>query len=354
MGVATATPPHVVSQDKVIDFAKSLFGEGKHFSHLLPVYENASVETRYFSPPLDWFLESHPFTEVNDLYIKTAIELSEKVTTEVAKKSGIRTEDFDVVFFVSTTGLSTPSIDARLFNRIPMNPHIKRIPIWGLGCAGGASGMARAHDYLKAYPKHRALIITVELCSLAFQRNDLSTTNVISTAIFGDGAAACVVFGDEVPIPPEIKSDRAIPSTISSFSTIYPNTLEVMSWRVTTEGFIVQLSRDIPSIVTSKVKGNISEFLSGNELTQEQIAHFIFHPGGMKVLTAYAEGLGLSMERLQNSQNTLRNFGNMSSVTIFFVLKLFLEQTKNKSGEYGLMGALGPGFSSELVLLQWN
>jgi len=353
VGISTANPKNAVTQDRVIDFAKILFGEGRHFSHLLPVYENANVKTRYLSPEPEWFERSHPFTEVNDFYIRTALELSEKVCVDLERQCGIGTRDFDVVFFVSTTGLSTPSIDARLFNRIPLNPHIKRIPIWGLGCAGGAGGVARAHDYLKAFPRHRALIIAVELCSLAFQRHDFSSTNVISTALFADGAAACAMIGDEVTLP---KNDlhTSFPSTLSSLSTIYPDTLDVMSWRITSEGFIVNLSRDIPSIVTSLVKGNIGEFLSENELRLDQIKHFIFHPGGMKVLQAYADGLGISLEQLSNSVNILQNFGNMSSVTILFILKLFLEQTKNRSGDYGLMGALGPGFSSELVLVKWD
>ena len=348
IGVAIANPTNMITQDRVKEFSQTLFENKKHFSHLLPVYENANVQTRYFTTPLEWFNETHSFTDVNDLYIQTALDLSEKATSELAKKCGIRTQDFDVVFFISTTGLSTPSIDARLLNRIPMSPHIKRIPIWGLGCAGGAGGIARAYDYLKAYPTHRALIIAVELCSLAFQKNDLSSTNVISTAIFGDGAAACALYGDDVPLPTD---GRATPSVLGSLSTIYPDTLDLMSWRVTSEGFKVQLSREIPSIVTSLVKGNIEEFLRGNEIPLDRVSHYIFHPGGMK---AYAEGMGVPLETFTHSINALRNFGNMSSVTIYFILKYFLENTKDHSGEYGLMGALGPGFSSELVLLQWK
>ena len=351
LAISTANPKNKVTQDEVKAFTQSLFLNDRRFKHLLPVYENANVLTRYFSANTDWFGQTHSFTEVNDFYIEVALSLSEEVTLDVAKKCEISTEDFDVVFFVSTTGLSTPSLDARLFNKIRMNPHIKRVPIWGLGCAGGAGGIARAFDYLKAFPKHRVLIITVELCSLAFQKTDLSTTNVISTAIFGDGAAACVIYGDEVPIPLSMKKNS--PSILSSLSTIYPDTLDVMSWRITSDGFKVNLSKDIPTIVTSLVKQNIDDFLKENEIRDEQISHYVFHPGGMKVLQAYAQGLGVSLEKFSHAVDILQNFGNMSSVTVYFILKKFMDSDETKTDDYGLIGALGPGFSSELVLLRF-
>ena len=317
----------------------------------MPVFENAKVQERYFTNDLDWYGSKHTFTEINDLYIKTSLDLCEEVTTRLADQCEIKTTDFDVIFFISTTGLSTPSIDARLFNRLRLNPHIKRIPIFGLGCAGGAAGLARAHDYLKAYPTHRALIVTVELCSLAFQRNDASKSGIISVALFGDGAAACLMVGDHVP---RNHQKWAQPSTLGSLSTIYPDTEEVMGWRVTDKGFQVQLSKNIPNIVTSLVKPNVTEILSGHEISMNQISHFVMHPGGMKVLEAYSNGLEIPLDRLKHSIETLQNFGNMSSATVYFVLKKFLETTKDQTNEYGLLASLGPGFGSELVLLKWD
>ncbi len=304
-GVSTAVPPHTLTQKDIKLFAEKIFKEGDRAHRLMPVFDNAMVEKRHFVTNLEWFAEKHDFTEVNDLYIESALKLSEEAVCKLADQCGVQTTDFDVVFFISTTGLSTPSIDARLFNRIKMNPHIKRVPLWGLGCAGGAGGLSRAHDYLIAYPTHRALIIAVELCGLAFQINDYSKSNLISTALFGDGAAAVLMVGDQVKLNDNF---CAHPSTLGSHSTIYPDSLDVMSWRITSEGFKVQLSKNIPSIVTSLVKENVTEFLDQNNLSLEKINHFIMHPGGMKVLQAYSEGLNVPMEKLNHSMNILLEF----------------------------------------------
>ncbi len=349
--VSTANPENVITQSSVIDFAKQLYRDNKLFMRLLPVFDSVMVDKRHLTVDLEWLGKNHSFDEINDLYIETAVNLSETVALDVANKSGVPTQEFDAIFFMSTTGLSTPTIDARLFNRIPLNPHIKRIPIWGLGCAAGAGGLARAYDYLLAYPTHKVLVIAVELCSLAFQLNDPTKINIVSAALFGDGAAACVLVGDQVP---NDEKSRPQPQVLGSFSTIYPESLDVMSWRVTSGGFKVQLSKDIPSIVTSQVKENISEFIQDKNVELSDLTHFIFHPGGTRVLQAYAEGLGITKDKLAYSYDVLRDFGNMSSVTVFFVLKKFLENTEAHSGEYGLVGALGPGFSSELVLLKWT
>lgn len=350
--IATASPDHTVSQEKVIEFAKSVYGKSKLFTRILPVFKNALVKNRHFAVDLEWLRSKHSFTETNDLYISTSLDLIKKATLKLAEQCAVPTTDFDIVFLVSTTGLSTPSLDARLFNMIPLNPHIKRVPIWGLGCAGGVSALVRAYDYLKAYPTHRALILSVELCSLSFQLNDITKANMISAALFGDGAAACAVLGDDVPEAKKLA--HAQPSILGSLSTIYPDSLNVMSWRVTSEGFKVQLSRDIPTIVTSLVKGNIEEFLNAHELSLNDMKNLIFHPGGTKVLQAYEAALNVPTEKLIHSYEVLRDFGNMSSVTVYFVLKRFLEDQQKKSEEYGLIGALGPGFSSDLVLIRWN
>jgi len=348
--VETASPLHRFTQPEIKEFARDVFASTPGIDRYMAVFDNAQVHERQLAVELDWFNESHDFTDANNQYIETALDLCETAVTRLAQKSGISTRDFDVVFLISTTGLSTPSLEARLANRIEMNPHIKRVPIWGLGCAGGASGIARAHEYLLAFPKHRALVLSVELCGLAFQKTDFSKTNLISSALFGDGAAACLMIGDEVGY----HSDTPLPSTLSSLSTLYPDSLDVMSWNVTSEGFKVQLSRDIPSIVTSLVKGNVLELLKTQELELSQIEHFVMHPGGMKVLLAYAEGLGISIDKLKHSVGVLNDHGNMSSVTILFILKRFLEMPHSKKPQYGLLSALGPGFSSELVLVQWR
>ena len=350
-GVTTAYPANVLKQSDAKMFVQQLFGAGGEIERLLPVFDNALIEERHFVISPDWFAREHDFTETNDLYINAALDLAERVTQSLADQCGITTQDFDAIFFVSTTGLSTPSIDARLFNQIPLSKHIKRIPIWGLGCAAGAAGIARALDYVTAYPKERALVVSVELCSLVFQLNDRSKSNIVASALFGDGAAACLVVGDEVPIT---ENGLSHPSILGSLSTTYDDTLDVMGWRITSEGFKIVLSRDIPSIVTSLVRENIEEILAAHGLSLTDLAYYVTHPGGAKVLEAYSEALGLSEHALGHSFGVLHDFGNMSSATVFFILERQLRETKNGSNEYGLISALGPGFSSELVLLRWD
>ncbi len=347
-GVTTTTPPATLEQRDAKRFAEQLFGG--EVRRLLPVFDNALIDRRHFATEIDWFFHPHTFTEANDRYIEVSLALAEEVVTRLAVQCSISTEDFDAIYFVSTTGLSTPSIDARLFNRIRLNPHIKRVPIWGLGCAAGVAGIARASEYVRAFPTHRALVVSIELCSLTYQWGNRSKSNIIAAALFADGAAACLVAGDEVPRP---KHDLAQPAILGTLSTTYPNSLDVMGWRITSEGFNIVLSRDIPSIVTSLVRDNISELLEVHGLEAPNIKHYIAHPGGAKVLEAYAEALDLRHGELQIPHEVLRNFGNMSSATVFFIMERILRETRDGSGDYGLASALGPGFSSELVLLRW-
>jgi len=348
-GITTATPPNVLEQQDAKRFAEQLFGG--EVRHLLPVFDNALIDRRHFATEMDWFFQPHTFTESNDRYIETSLTLAEEVVVKLAEQCEIGTEEFDAIFFVSTTGISTPSIDARLFNRIPLQRHIKRIPIWGLGCAAGVGGIARASEYVRAFPKHRALVVSIELCSLAYQLGNRTKSNIIAAALFADGAAACLVSGDEVPHP---RNDLAQPAILGSLSTIYPNSLDVMGWRITSEGFKIVLSKDIPSIVTGLVRGNIGELLDEYGLTVPQIKHYLAHPGGAKVMDAYAAALSLTNGELQPSLDVLRNYGNMSSATVFFIMERVFCETRGRVGEYGLASALGPGFSSELVLLRWE
>ena len=348
-GVTTAAPPNILEQSDAKRFAEQLFGG--EIKHLLPVFDNALIDRRHFATEIEWFFKQHDFTEANDRYIEMALLLAEECVSKLAEQCEISTEDFDAIFFVSTTGISTPSIDARLFNRIALNKHIKRIPIWGLGCAAGVGGIARASEYVRAFPKHRAVVVSVELCSLAFHLNDRSKSNIVAAALFGDGATACLICGDEVP---RREQDFAQPSILGSLSTIYPDTLDVMGWRISSEGFKIVLSKNIPSIVTSLVRENIEELLASYSISIGDISHYIAHPGGVKVMEAYETALALSHGELRNSYAVLREFGNMSSATVFFILERVLSQTKDTAGEYGLASALGPGFSSELVLLKWD
>jgi alkylresorcinol/alkylpyrone synthase len=348
-GIATAVPEYSLKQSDIKSFAQSIFSNSGNIDRLLPVFDNALIEERHFAVDLEWFATPHSFTEVNDLYIEKALDLSEEVVLKLARSCNMATTEFDMIIFVSTTGLSTPSIDARLANRVALNPHIKRLPIWGLGCAAGAGAIARAFDYARAYPSAKVLIVSVELCGLAFQR-ELSKHNIIASALFADGAAACLVVGDEV----KIENDTiAHPKILASLSTIYPDTLDVMGWTVTSDGFKLLLSKDIPTIVTEEVKQNVTELLEREGISLADIRHFVTHPGGAKVLDAYQDALALKPDDLRHARNVLKWNGNMSSATVFFILHETLKETLDETGSYGLVSALGPGFSSELVLIHW-
>ncbi|HET6510821.1 MAG TPA: 3-oxoacyl-[acyl-carrier-protein] synthase III C-terminal domain-containing protein [Candidatus Kapabacteria bacterium] len=343
-GVATALPQYKLAQEDAKAFARKVFGDRPAIDKLLSVFDNSLIDERSFVVDHDWFEQPHDFTEVNDLYIEKALELSKEAICKLSDQLGFALDSIDAIIFISTTGLSTPSIDARLFNILPFNKHIKRIPIWGLGCAGGAAGIARAHDIAKGDPKARVLVVSVELCGLAFQKNDKDKSSIIATALFGDGAAACLVVGDNV--------EATGPTIADTMSTIYTDTLDVMGWRITGEGFKVVLSRDIPTIVRSLVHENIGEMLSRNSLDYSDLSHFVAHPGGKKVLEAYEEALGLDQNDLRHSYGVLKDHGNMSSATVFFILERYLKDRAVTEG-YGLLSALGPGFCSELVLLKW-
>ena len=314
----------------------------------MPVFDNAQIDERHFIAPAEWFGNRHSFTELNDFYVREAIELAKEVAEGVLTSCAIAPSEVSAIIFVSTTGISTPSIDARLFNRMPFDRHIVRMPIWGLGCAGGAAGISRAFDYSTAHPDAIVLVISVEICSLAFQ-NRPTKENVIAASLFGDGAAAAIIVGDNV----QPRSKANFPTIIDTLSTTYPDTLDVMGWQISNEGFQVLLSKDIPTIVRELVHSNINELLEKNGLTLSNIENFVTHPGGTKVLDAYQSALGLSDKAMENTKAVLRANGNMSSATIFFILKRFMESNATRPGSYGLLSALGPGFSSELILVQW-
>ncbi len=353
VSVETALPPHCISQDRVQTFARNLFNQNfKDIDRLLKVFQNAEIESRYFSQDLEWFSKPHSFEEKNDEFLKHSVDLGTKVIKQLIEVTkGLHYENIDAIYTVCSTGLSTPSIEARIMNHLPFSPNTKRIPIWGLGCAGGASGLSRAYEYCLAFPKANVLVLTIELCSLTFQHGDRSKSNLVGTSLFADGVACACVCGDESPLNEAYNEPR--PRILHTQSTLMPDSLDVMGWDVRNEGLHVIFSKDIPSIVSTWLGPNVRDFLSKNEITENEIRHFVAHPGGKKVVEAYQNALGWSKEMVMEPLKVLRKYGNMSSATILFVLQNFLSQSISK-GEYGLGAALGPGFSSELLLLRWE
>jgi len=348
LAVGTALPQHAVTQEAAKALTRHLFQNAySDIDRLLAVFANSQIETRHFCVPLEWFAEEHAFAEKNRLFLEHAVNLCEQAIRRCLSQADCDVREVDCLVMVSSTGIATPSLDARLLNRLGLREDLVRMPLWGLGCCGGAMGLSRAADYARAYPSALVLLVSVELCGLVFIKDDHSKSNLIATSLFADGAAAVLVAGDQVPagrIPPKA------PSLIRSSSTTWPDTLDVMGWDLTDDGLKVIFSRDIPSIVKEHMRENVTAFLEADGLSPKQVQHYLLHPGGAKVLTAYREALDLPADATRPAEEVLSACGNMSSATVLFVLERSLAAGW-QSGDRGLMAALGPGFSSELLLL---
>lgn len=363
--LATALPAYAVPQETVRELARAHFAPAYNaIDRYMPVFRHAQIDTRYFSAPPEWFQTPRTFKECNDLFITTATTIGEEAAQRCLASVGITPTDIDHLIVVSTTGLAAPSLDAILINRMGMQRHIRRTPIWGLGCAGGVAGLARAEEYARAFPDQRVLLLTVELCSVTFQWNDRSKRNLIAASLFADGAAAVLVEGDAVAHQRSEERDQGsdgAPGSIGSIgslqiigtqSTIWPDTLDVMGWNIIDTGMGVVFSSRIPRIVEALMRENVAGFLTRYGLTIDDVQHWILHPGGAKVITAYESALGIDPERLTHTRDVLRRYGNMSSGTIFFVLEAFAQRQTPRAGEYGVLAVLGPGFSCELALVR--
>lgn len=276
--IGTAVPSYVFEQELVTELIQEIFSSVSNLNRYLPVFENTGIKKRHFSVPTEWFRAVHSFSEKNQLYLQEAIALSEQAIKSCLQQTNYSVSSIDHLIFVSSTGIATPSIDAHLCQRLGCSPHIKRTPIWGLGCAGGAVGLSRAFEYVKAFPNECVLLVAVELCGLTFLRNDFSKSNIIATSLFADGAAAVLISGEEF----DHKKLSNGPKIIGTMSTQFPDSLGVMGWKLEDKGLKVVFSRDIPSIVSDVVKPNVVEFLSKHKLRLEEIEHFILHPGGKK------------------------------------------------------------------------
>ncbi len=344
--IAHALPPHRVTQSEIRQYVRKIFaGSSLSIDDLMPVFANAGIETRYFSVPPEWYDIERSFSEKNAKYIETATALGAAAAEKALQSARFDATDIDYLIFVSTTGLATPSIDARLINVLNMRSNIRRTPVWGLGCAGGAAGLSQAYHYLLGHPDEKVLLVAVELCGLTFQQNDFSKSNFVATALFGDGASAVVLTGDEVA-PEGLK-------ILGTKSTFWPDSLDVMGWNIYTSGLQVVFSRRIPDIVHAHARDNFESFLEDFGLTLNEISYFILHPGGAKVLDAYNKALNLSNGKLDICRRALRDYGNLSAVSVLIVLEEHIRQFSNSDGEYGLVSALGPGFCAENLLVKF-
>ena len=347
ISVGTAEIPYVFSQKDIKKYVYKLFSRNGHMiDRIIGVFDNSGIEQRHFAHLPEWFDKPRGFIERSDSFLRNSITLSKSAISDCLEECGAEYPDFDHIIFVSSTGVTTPTVDAHLVNELKLDRHIKRTPLWGLGCVGGATGLSRALEYTTAHPDSAVMVVCVEICSLAFQKEDYSKSNIVSLALFSDGAAACLVAGSAHKL--YVQSDINL---LGSHTTTYDNTLDVMGWEIVENGFKAIFSKDIPTIVRDKVSPNVLEILRAHGLSPDDLKHFILHPGGPKVLKAYEESLGRAEGTFEDSRKVLREHGNMSSPTVLYVLKEFITQGDYKAGDYGIVSALGPGFTSELLMI---
>jgi len=340
-----------VAQADAREFARNLFRDilTEDRARLLDVFESTGIASRQVCEPLEWYGVDHDFAQRNDLYVTHAVELGQRVARLALERAGLGPADLDHLVFVSSTGIAAPSVDARIANALGLSMNLRRTPIWGLGCAGGVAGLARARAFALAEPGTRVLVIALELCSLTFQRNDLSKRNLVAASLFGDGAAAALVVADDVPPSPNGHPHLTLDASASTF---WQDTIDIMGWEVDGAGLHVVFSRDIPTVVRERVRPGIETFLAEHAMTLADLDHVVAHPGGTKVLAAYQDTLALAPDALDHARAVLRDHGNMSSPTCLFVLERFLNAGTIAAGDTALLSALGPGFGAEYVLMR--
>ena len=346
-GAGSAFPKHYYPQAVLLAALREYWrGQIENPRMLDQLHAHAGVDGRYLVLPLERYYDLKNFGEFNRVWIEAAQELGEHAIRCAMSRAGLELSQIGALFFVSVTGIASPSIDARLINRMKLPTNIRRTPIFGLGCVAGAAGVARAADYVRAYPDQVAVLLSVELCSLTLQREDLSLANLVSSGLFGDGAAAVVVAGADVPV-------NNGPEIIATGSVFYPDTEEVMGWDISEKGFRIVLSREVPEVVREHLGSDVDALLAEHGFKRADVGSWVMHTGGPKVLEAAEESLGMKKGEIQASWDCLRRVGNLSSASVLCVLEDVMLNRRPEPGTLGVMAALGPGFCSEVVLLRW-
>jgi alkylresorcinol/alkylpyrone synthase len=347
--VARAMPAHRYEQAEITAALSAIWRDRPSILKRLPsLHRNVRVSSRYLARPLGWYMEPRTFGETNDTWIEVAKDLGERALGDALRAVGLRPRDVDAIFAMSVTGIASPSLEARLANRMGFRSDVKRMPIFGLGCVGGVAGISRAADYVKAYPDQVAVLLSVELSSLTFHPDDDSLANVISVGLFGDGAAAAIVVGAERARTMDLQAPR-IEAMRSIF---YPDTEELMGWKIDERGFQIVLSPKVPELARERLGGDARAFLRDHGVERADVGAWICHPGGPKVLEAIRDALELTDDDVALAWKTLEETGNLSSTSVLLVLEETLRQGR-APGTPGVLLALGPAFCSELVLIRW-
>ena len=361
-GVGTALPENYVSQDELTAALRQLwmqrYGDASRFDRLQGAL---GIKGRYLALPMRDYYAIDSFAKGNDAWLRIAPELAETASRKALERAGLGPRDLDHVFFVTVTGIATPTIDVALSNRLGMRRDLKRTPIFGLGCGAGAAGLARTADYVRGFSRETAMLVAVELCSLTLQRDDLSAANIIASGLFGDGAAAVVVSGADVSgadvsgtdVSGADRAGASLPRVLATRSILFPDTQRIIGWDVVDGGFKIVLSPHLTELVRSNIAREVDDFIGANELRRSDIAHWIAHTGGPKVLRILEEELQLPDDALARSWRSLKNTGNLSSASVLFMLEDIINSDDARPGDYGVMIAMGPGFSVEMVLFGW-
>ena len=349
LGIGKALPENYYSQDELLEaLREELADHYFNFPRVEKLHKNVLVGGRHLAIPLEKLRDVKTFGQANDHFIEEAQKLGEAAILEAGEQAGTAPQDLGAILFTTVTGLATPSIDARLMNRLSLRSDTVRMPFFGLGCVGGAAGLSRCNDWLLGHPDKLAVLLTVELCSLTLQRTDLSIPNLISTGLFGDGAAAVICAGADHPLAQTSPG----PEVVATKSIFFPETETAMGWNISEKGFGIVLSAEVPGLVEAKLRGATEAFLAEHDLSLEDLSVWICHPGGPKVLTAVQDALGITREDLAISWDNLEAMGNLSSASVLINLGETI-QKNSASNQMGLLLAMGPGFCAELVLLKF-
>jgi alkylresorcinol/alkylpyrone synthase len=349
VAAASAFPNYYYHQEEITAAMQKLWGDRpSSLERLASFHQNMQIHGRYLALPLEEYLHPSGFRERNDTWIRIALELGEKAICQLLDRLNIAAEAINQIAFTTITGIAAPSIDARLMNCIPFSPNLKRMPLFGLGCMGGAGGIARLADYLVGHPDEAALLLSVELCSLTIQHEDLSAENMVSTGLFGDGSAAALMVGSEHPL-----AKKGQPRVIATRSVFFPDTEYIMGWEMRETGFKVVLDSDVVEIVKTSLGSSVDDFLGHYGLSSSQIDIWLVHPGGPKIIDAMETGLDLNRGSLDRSRENLASVGNLSSAAVLVMLEHLLQEEPPPPGTHGLLMAMGPAFNAELVLLEW-
>lgn len=343
--IGTAVPRHTISQEEICERTRRVFGlRMPEFERLAPVFDNAGIETRYFVRPADWYEEPHGWSDRTSVYLEAASELFIDASRSALTRAGLNGADIDTVVTVSSTGIATPSLEARAALAVGFRPNIARVPVFGLGCAGGVTGLAIAAKLAAANPGTNVLLVAVELCSLAVRLDELTKANIVALALFGDGAAAVVLRSE-----PRTISDQGVLVQITGGAEhTWPDSLDIMGWRIDPQGFGVIFDRSIPPFAIENLQPAVGCMLDQLGLDRATIDRFICHPGGTKVVEAIETALSIEEGGLDHERAVLARYGNMSAPTALFVLHRAIEAGLPPRA---VLMALGPGFTVGSVAL---